>query len=406
MATTLNQRDLEALALGGCFFGSGGGGTLKSALSLARNFSDDYYEGVQTVRVLTVQEAASEARGDAVMVAYMGSPLALDGVKLPRGPVEAVQRTQQYLAQQGRTLAYLVPDESGALGFVVASLVAAKLGLAVLDADGAGRAVPELPMLTYAASDVPPCPAYFDNGAGVCVGVEVQEKPGQNHTTDVEKVIEDIARPLISAGNDVFNEIAGLAMWAMQPAQIGSAVPIQGTLTRALRLGLQLLEGHLDTVPALLHFLHAELGVEARVLFGPGKLQSATSATKGGFDIGAVTIADADGTRECTVLSQNESMLAWDSRRAAPLAMAPDSLAFYAPGPGRNVFSNGDLVAKDGAIAPGLSERTFYVLVLRADPVLLNPESVMFQSFQEALRGMQYYGPYTPPAPASEKGLQ
>lgn len=404
MATTLSQRDLEALALGGCFFGSGGGGTLDSALRLARNFSDPYYRGVKTVRVLTVQEATSEARGDAVMVAYMGSPLALDGVKLPRGPVEAVQRTQQYLAQQGRTLAYLVPDESGALGFVVASLVAAKLGLAVLDADGAGRAVPELPMLTYAASDVPPCPAYFDNGAGVCVGVEVQEKRGRHHTTDVEEVIEDIARPLISAGNAVFNEIAGLAMWAMRPAQIGRAVPIQGTLTRALRLGQQLLEGRLDTVPALLHFLHAGLGVEARVLFGPGMLQSASSSTKGGFDIGSVTIAD--GARQCTVLSQNESMLAWDSSRAAPLAMAPDSLAFYAPGPGQNVFSNGDLVGESDTIAPGLSERTFYVLVLRADPVLLDPESVMFQSFQNALRGMQYYGPYTPPTLASEKGLQ
>ncbi|MCP6675082.1 DUF917 domain-containing protein, partial [Klebsiella pneumoniae] len=88
------------------------------------------------------------------MVAYMGAPDAINQVQWPNGPVEAARAAQQRLESQGRKLAYVAAPESGALGVVVASLVAAKLGLAVVDADGAGRAVPSLPMLTYAAAGV------------------------------------------------------------------------------------------------------------------------------------------------------------------------------------------------------------------------------------------------------------
>ncbi|SOS27656.1 hypothetical protein CFBP3846_03243 [Pseudomonas syringae pv. avii] len=43
MAFVLNGQDLDALATGGCFFGSGGGGTLSSAKGLLRHFNKGAY---------------------------------------------------------------------------------------------------------------------------------------------------------------------------------------------------------------------------------------------------------------------------------------------------------------------------------------------------------------------------
>ncbi len=112
------------------------------------------------------------------MVAYMGSPEAIDGAAYPLGPVLAVEQIQARLKQEGRHLAYVVPPESGALGFTVACLVAAKLGLAVVDGDGAGRAVPSLPMLTFAAQHVDPKPAVLVSQDGLTVELDVTPAKG------------------------------------------------------------------------------------------------------------------------------------------------------------------------------------------------------------------------------------
>jgi len=132
MSYLLNHDDLESLLLGACFFGSGGGGTLTSARSLLAQFhAGDYYPRAQ-VRVVSVDEATD---GDTVMVAYLGSPVAINGAHFPHGPVGAVIAVRERLAREKRTLSYLAPPESGALGFLVACLVAAHLGLAVIDAE-------------------------------------------------------------------------------------------------------------------------------------------------------------------------------------------------------------------------------------------------------------------------------
>lgn len=387
------QQDLEALAYGGCLFGSGGGGTLASALNLARHCTDAYYPKDRPIRVVSVEEATE---GDSVMVAYMGAPLALQQASLPLGPVAAVQRMQAHLQSLGRKLAYVVPDESGALGFVVACLVASRLGLAVVDADGAGRAVPELPMLTYANTSIAPCPAWFSNGHGVCVDVEVAPSAdgegGPGHQQSVTTVIEALARPLLT--DSAFNQIAGLSMWAMSPHQLARALPVRNTLTRALKAGTALLRQELQTAEALLGFLSTELGIQARLLFGPGRLRSVTETTTNSFDLGTVVI-EADG-RQCTVLSQNESLLAWSSEQGQPIAMAPDSVAYFVAGAGQNVFSNGDLAQAGGQPNPQACGRPFYVLGLPAEPALRDPRSLMFRSFAGAVQQMGYYGPYLP----------
>jgi DUF917 family protein len=397
MAFRLEQKDLEALLLGGCFFGSGGGGTAESARHLAANFvAGDYYT-TASFEVVDVNDVKDG--GETVMVAYLGAPEAIDGAHYPLGPVLAAQQIQQRLKDQGRKLAYVVPPESGALGFVVAGLVAAKLGLKVIDADGAGRAVPSLPMLTYAAAGVNPRPTMLVSQTDLCVELDVTPRAGADgnpsHQQDVSTIIDQMMRPIVAEPE--FAQFGGLAMWIMDPETLARATPIRGTLGRALNMGRALQDGKLQDGAAVIAWLRKECDLPAYALFGPGTFVSAEVDTSGGFDLGKITIGD--GKRSCTVLYQNESLLAWSSDGGQPLAMAPDSLAYVVEGAGQNVYSNGDLVMPDGSLNPVVKGRKVTLVGTVAAAPLRKPDGLILDSFMELARTMGYYGPYLPLGP-------
>lgn len=409
MAHVLKRADLEPLLLGGCFFGSGGGGTVVSARSLVSHFEKGDYYPSDHVRVVSVEEATE---GESVMVAYMGAPEAIDGATHPVGPVLAVQNVQQRLASQGRKLAYVVPPESGALGFTVACLVAAKLGLAVVDGDGAGRAVPSLPMLTFAARHVDPRPAFLVSQDGLSVELDVTPRQGpgggRQHQQDVSVIVEQMMRPIVAAPE--FNEFGGLAMWVMSPQTLHHALPITGTLSRALGFGRALLAGELKDANAVIAWLKRHWQVRAQTLFASGVIDSAKVDTTGGFDLGTVLIRAthvgngvAAGVPTATVLYQNESLLAWSNQSAQPLCMAPDGIAYFFEADagrvghaGDAVASNGDLLQPDGSLNPVYKDRKVTVLGLSANPLLREPGGLILDSFMQQAVTLGYRGPYVP----------
>lgn len=398
MSYTIGPADLESLLLGGCFFGSGGGGTVESARSLVSHFQRGEYYPSTAVRVVDVDEVCD---ADTVMVAYLGAPEAIDGAVYPLGPALATSQVAQRLARSGRRLGYVVPPESGALGFVVACLVAAHLGLDVIDGDGAGRAVPSLPQLTFAAAEVNPRPAFLVSQSGLSVELDVQ--PDVNdpdgtangtaaHQQDVAAIIDQLMRPIVSQKD--FAQFGGLAMWIMAPDVLRAALPIRGTLTRALTTGRALQAGRLRRAADAIAFLKAEFDLTAVALFPAGEFATAKVSTAGGFDLGALTLRS--GARRCTVLYQNESLLAWDSAAPAPIGMAPDGLCFFVEGEGQQVYSNGDLVLKDGSLTPAVKNRSVVLLGLKADPALLRPGGLILDSFMQMLAAIGYLGPYLP----------
>lgn len=391
MAYELAPQDLEALLLGGCFFGSGGGGTVTSARHLASHFRKGDYYPTDKVRIVDVDEATA---GDAVMVAYLGAPQAINKVLHPEGPVLAAQQIQARLASQGRKLAYVVPPESGALGFVVACLVAARLGLEVIDADGAGRAVPSLPMLTFAARHVDPRPAFLVSEKGLRVELDVTPRSGpagaSTHQQDVAAIIEQMMRPIVNESE--FGQFGGLAMWIMKAEELAKALPIRATLSRALALGRALQAGKFQHAASLIEYLWKSFDQPAWTIFGPATLVSVDTQTTGGFDLGQVTLQAPGAT--CRVLYQNESLLAWDSAKSQPIAMAPDSLAYFVEGPGQQVFSNGDLVQDDGSLNPVLKERRITLIGLATNLALREPGGLILESFMGLLARMGYLGPY------------
>lgn len=393
MAYELTRSDLEALALGGCFFGSGGGGTLESARHLVAHFTQGEYYPSDRVQVVAVEEVTE---GESVMVAYLGAPEVIDTAVYPLGPVQAVEQIQAQLAAKGQRLAYVVPPESGALGFVVACLVAARLGLKVVDADGAGRAVPSLPQLTYASAGVNPRPAFLVSQSGLCVELNVTPRSGvagdAQHQEDVSQIIDNMMRPIVAEPE--FNQFGGLAIWIMNPVVLREALPIRGTLSRALALGQMLQDRAFETAEALIEALKSRFDLQAVSLFGPAAFDSASLDTRNGFDVGKISIRA--GERSCTVLYQNESLLAWASDCGQPVAMAPDSIAWFVEGGTENVYSNGDLVQADGSLNPALKQRRVSLIGIVADPAIRQPGGEILNSFMDLLSSMGYLGPYLP----------
>ncbi|WGS54242.1 DUF917 domain-containing protein [Paraburkholderia sp. D15] len=398
MAYELGPQDLEPLLLGGAFFGSGGGGTIESARHLAAHFRKGDYYPRDTVSIVTVEEASGEhAQGEAVMVAYLGAPEAINSATYPTGPVEAVRSVQERLAAQGRKLAYIAPPESGALGFSVACLVAAKLGLAVIDADGAGRAVPSLPMLTYAAQEIDPRPAFLVSQSGLNVELNVTPRAGSNgggsmHQQDVSVIVEQMMRPIV--GDPEFGQFGGLAIWQMKPEQLAAALPIRGTLTRALTLGRAVGAGRIRNVPQMIAWLVEHCGISARAISEPGELVSTKVDTSGGFDVGQIGIKA--GAHTYTVIYENESLLAWDSQRPQPIVLAPDSVAYFVEGEGQSIFTNGDLVLADGKPNPVVGKRKITLIGWEAEAPLRVPGGLILDSFQVLLQKLGYLGPYVP----------
>lgn len=390
MAFELKQTDLEALLQGGCFFGSGGGGTITSARHLAQNFvAGDYYP-TASVRVVDVADAT---KGDAVMVAYLGAPVAINQVMYPDGPVQAVAMIKAHLESVGRRLAYIVPPESGALGFVVACLVAAHFGLEVIDADGAGRAVPSLPMLTFATAGLNPRPTMLVSQQGLQVALDVTPRgEAGGGRQDVAAIIEQMVRAIVS--EQAFGQFGGLSMWIMAPDELARSLPIRGTLSRALRLGRLLLQRELGSARELVRYLEERAGLGARSLFGPGQITAVKEDTAGGFDVGKVTIESDDGC--CTVVYQNESLLAWNSAQGQPIGMAPDSLAYFVEGEGQQVFTNGDLLQADGTLNPQVRGRPVSVIGIGAAAPLRIPGGLILESFMEQVAKLGYLGPYLP----------
>jgi DUF917 family protein len=392
MAYELRREDLEPLLLGAAFFGSGGGGTIVSARHLAEHFVKGDYYPTDTVKVVSVDEATE---GAAVMVAYLGAPEAINSATYPIGPVTAVQNVQKRLASQSVKLAYVMPPESGALGFTVAALVAAKLGLAVIDADGAGRAVPSLPMLTFAAAEIDPRPAFLVSQGGLCVELDVTPRNDSNggptHQRDVSAIVEQMMRPVVA--DPEFGQFGGLAMWVMNAGDIGRATPIRGTLKRALELGRAVRAGQIGSAQQMIDYLTERCDLAARAISTPGELVSAEVDTSGGFDVGKIRIQA--GQRTYTVIYQNESLLAWDSACPQPIVLAPDSVAYFVGGEGQSIFSNGDLVNDDGSLNPAIGKRPVTLIAWRAEAQLRKP-GLILDSFMEQLNKLGYLGPYVP----------
>jgi uncharacterized protein len=287
---TLDPQDLPDLARGAALLGTGGGGDPH----IGRLMVEAAIREHGPVTVLDPDEVDDAAF--VVPTAMMGAPTVMVE-KIPRGD-EAVTALRTLERHLGRSADATMPIECGGINSMIPLVVAATTGLPVVDADGMGRAFPELQMETFGVYGVPGSPMVVAGDHGETVTID---------TAADNRRMEWLAR----AATIRMGGAALIADYPMSGADVKrTAVP--RTLSLGLSLGRALREAReqlRDPISALTEALAPTAYSHLRVLFA-GKVADVERRTVDGFAKGRARFVSFDGTSTLRTVFQNENLVA------------------------------------------------------------------------------------------------
>ncbi len=294
----LGVHEIEDIALGAALLGAGGGGDPYVGKLVALGAVKECGE----VTLLSPDEVPDDAL--IVPIAMMGAPTVLAekgiGGKEYRTLFEMVSRFF------GKDIYAFMPIEAGGVNSMLPIAASARLNLPLVDADGMGRAFPELQMVTFTMGGMSASPMALTDEKGNSVIFE----------TITNKWTEELARAVtMSCGGAV-----SVSLYPMTGAQL-KEYAVRDIVTRSQRLGeaIRTVKNSADKSPEE-HFLEAAEGYK---LF-KGKIADVLRETRAGFNFGKVTL---DGIGECKgknayVEFQNENLVA--SVEGVIVATTPD----------------------------------------------------------------------------------
>jgi uncharacterized protein len=285
----LTPADLKDLARGAAFLGTGGGGDpYIGRLMVERELAEGGH-----LALVPLDDIPDDAF--IIPTAMMGAPTVMVE-KLPRGD-EAINSLRALEAHLGRRADATMPIECGGINSTMPLVVGARLGLPVVDADGMGRAFPELQMETFNVYGVPGTPMAITNEHGDTAIV----------TTHDNEMMEWLARGItIRMGGSSL-----IAEYAMDGAT-AKRTSVPGTLSLGLRLGRclrQARERHQDPFRALIDELAETPYRHAHVIF-EGKVADVFRRTTEGFARGRAMLEAIDGSSTLELTFQNEHLIA------------------------------------------------------------------------------------------------
>lgn len=298
----LDKQDLLDLAVGAAFLGTGGGGDPY----IGRLMVQKCLEDGQEVTIIDPEEVDDDAF--VIPTAMMGAPTVLVE-KLPSGD-EAVHSLRQLERYLGRTADATMPIEVGGINSTIPLLVGARLGLPVVDADGMGRAFPELQMETFGVYGISGTPLVVSNEYGDTALITARDN----------KVMEWYARGVtIRMGGCAY-----IAEYSMSGAEV-KRTSVRNTLTLAIEIGREMRlarQQHRNPFDALLTLLPRTHYHFARVIWR-GKITDMQRETREGFSMGRARIEGlGDWQGEMEILIQNENLIA--RVRGEVRAIVPD----------------------------------------------------------------------------------
>ncbi|MBO7552003.1 MAG: DUF917 family protein [Fibrobacter sp.] len=412
--------ELQKIALGACFLGSGGGGKLETSLKYIDDFfsKNEIIQNFQLTDLIT--DLVQTQKGESgIVVAYMGAPQKMDSIKCPDAVCKGIEKfvnDMQNKDQNFKGIDYIIPVEIGPVSTITACLTAHKMGKPVLNVDGAGRAVPTLDLISYTTNahvsvnptflcsenenenkKPPEAPVYHQ----IKLEIFGDKKPGAVFSDDTDSgaasKMESLARPVLNMAE--FDQKAGLVMWYFDDVTELKDIPhasVPETLTFCRELGgaIQSMQKQNMGFPEIENLFSKELFKSQSIYpaikenypaikeMCRGKLISATISTAGGFDAGVITIEGDSSIKDYsghqyTIIFQNESLILWDSNSAQPLVMAPD-LICYLIDYGKYVFTNGDIMRGD-ALKEELHKKEIVVYGIAAPRALMESESNMIK---------------------------
>ncbi|MET0704252.1 MAG: DUF917 domain-containing protein [Mycobacterium sp.] len=302
MSRRLTQQELVDMAAGAAIMATGGGGDPLVGRLLVQQALD---EGL-TVDIIAPDELDDDAF--VISTAMMGAPSVVVE-KLANGN-EAVTSLRKLEAHLGKTADATVPMECGGLNSMIPLLVAARAGIPVVDADGMGRAFPELQMETFGVYGISGSPLVVSDEKGHSVLID---------TGDDNVRMETFARAVtIQMGGASF-----IAEYPMSGADL-KRTGIPHTLSLASQIGRAIREAraaHADPFAALVGAVEDSIYGYATSLL-EGKIVDVERSIIGGFTAGRVTLAPFDGGELLTIDFRNENVVARRGERV--VALVPD----------------------------------------------------------------------------------
>ena len=281
----ISEDDLESIAIGAGILGTGGGGNPYIGMLRAKQMIREN----GPVKVLSPDEL--DENDNIVCVGGIGAPTV---------GIEKIRDKQSYYALKaienftGKKATAIISNEIGGSNSLEPIIPASLAGLPVVDADGMGRAFPEVQMKTYFVYGVPSYPmAVCDEKGNTALITEALDA----------KWVERMAR-------SVTIQMGGVACYALAPmtAQQVQTTAVLDSLSLVKRLGNAVRNArsnHEDPIKALLN-VHP-----GKVLF-QGKIVDLDRQTTAGFARGQVVIDGMDQfeSDRLTIEFQNENLIA------------------------------------------------------------------------------------------------
>jgi DUF917 family protein len=320
----VGRQDLFDLADGAAIFSAGGGGSPEVGHRIVDGLVSEGY----TVRLVAPSKVPDDAK--IVNFACVGATTSVEY------DADAAVKASRVLEEYAGFSAYgTIPVELGGFNTLTAVDVAARCGIPAVDADGAGRSVPEVHLKVYTIDDIPLTPM-------VVADLHAKNVVIVKETAD-SKAAEKIARILASE----WNHSAYTARRILTGAQVKTS-PIQLSLSKSIHIG-KLLRKAVDPVKTVLK----ETG--GFKLF-EGVVGYAQQQTETGFTFVNVKIHgkhDFAGS-SFEFKAKNEVLVAYRDGKLA--AIAPDIITPVHPETGKCItaekIEEGDKLAILGLPAP------------------------------------------------------
>lgn len=296
----IGKQEIEDIAVGAALLGTGGGGDPYIGKLMALQAIEEFGE----VTLLDPDEVSEDAL--VVPSSMMGAPTVMVE-KAPSGEeaIKAFKDLEDYL---GKKIQATFPIEAGGVNSMLPFATAARLGLPVIDADGMGRAFPELQMVTF----------YLD-GISATPGIIADEKGNTLLLSTIDNVwTERIARAAtIQMGGSVMCAIYPMTVKEIKQSGVHGILKLEEEIGKAIRLA------KVHNVNPIERVLNIVGGFE---LF-KGKISDINRKTETGFARGEAKI---EGLGEykgetCKLAFQNEHLIAQTEERI--LCVTPDLIA-------------------------------------------------------------------------------
>jgi DUF917 family protein len=299
----IGMNDLEDFVRGAAFFGTGGGGDPY----IGRLMVEKELLSAGNIDIIQVDELCDDAF--VLPVGCMGAPTVMTE-KLPSASaLEYVLKKMEKI--MSRKVDAIIPFEIGGINSVMPLVLAARTGLPVVNADGMGRAFPEIQMVTFGVYGCDISPMVISNEQGDTVTLD----------THSNLQAEGYARSMvIKMGGQ-----AQIGIYPMNGREVKqSCVP--GTLEQARMVGQTIREsiaGGSDPFVSLKALFQDQQEARIFEVLFDGKIISVNRELKGGFTVGEVELEGIGEQRGLfKVVFQNENLIAYKNGQA--VAMVPD----------------------------------------------------------------------------------